>query len=138
MAEEMAGVEPQVMPESRSAAVAPGQVMVSVDIKPELTRELAGNETLFILARAKNGSAMPLAVVRHTVSDLPLQVTLDDSMAMTPMAKLSGFDEVEVLARVSRSGQAVPQPGDLYGKAAGDVNPGNNVLTEIIIDQVQN
>jgi cytochrome c-type biogenesis protein CcmH len=58
-------------------------------------------------------------------------------MAMMPTAKLSGFEEVEVLARVSRSGQAIPQPGDLYGMAAQAVKPGNGSLTEVIINQVQ-
>jgi cytochrome c-type biogenesis protein CcmH len=67
LAEKMAGVEPQATtPKSASIAVAPGQVVVSVDINPDLTRDLTGNETLFILARAKNGSPMPLAVARHT------------------------------------------------------------------------
>ena len=136
MAEEMAGVEPRVAPQM-SQVVSPGQVIVNVDIRAELTRDLTGEETLFILARAKNGSPMPLAVSRHTVSELPIRVALDDTMAMTPMTKLSGFSEVEVLARVSRSGQAAPQPGDLYGRSAEAVTPGTDKVTEIIIDQVQ-
>jgi cytochrome c-type biogenesis protein CcmH len=137
MAEKMAGVEPKKFSEKPRMASASGQVNVSVDIDPELARGLTGNETLFILARAKNGPPMPLAVARHVVSDLPLTVTLDDSMAMTPMSKLSGFDDVEVLARVSRSGQAMPQPGDLYGRSEQAVKPGNSPVIQITINKKQ-
>jgi cytochrome c-type biogenesis protein CcmH len=64
-------------------------------------------------------------------------VTLDDSMAMTPMSRLSGFDDVEVLARVSRSGQAMPQPGDLYGKSEQAVKPGNSPVVQITINKIE-
>lgn len=137
MAEKMAGVEPKKFSEDARAASAAGQVNVKVDIDPELARGLTGNETVFILAKAKKGPPMPLAVARHVVSDLPLTVTLDDSMAMTPMSRLSGFDDVEVLARVSRSGQAMPQPGDLYGKSEQAVKPGNSPVVQITINKIE-
>ena len=59
---------------------------------------------------------MPLAVVKKQVKDLPLKITLDDSMAMTPSMKLSNFSEVMVMARVSSSGNALPQAGDYVGQ----------------------
>jgi cytochrome c-type biogenesis protein CcmH len=80
---------------------------------------------------------MPLAVYSGKASDLPLEVRLDDSMAMTPMMKLSAFQDVSVMARISRSGQAKPESGDLYGVAPGAVTPGQKEVVEILVDQVQ-
>ena len=88
---------------------------------------------MFIFARAVNGPRMPLAIVRKQVKDLPVTVTLDDSMAMSPAMVLSGFDPVTVGARISRSGNAMPQSGDLQGSSA-PVSPGTSESLEITID----
>jgi cytochrome c-type biogenesis protein CcmH len=61
---------------------------------------------------------MPLAILRKQVKDLPLQFTLDDSLAMSPANALSGAKQVIVGARISKSGNAMPQPGDLLGQSA--------------------
>ena len=78
---------------------------------------------------------MPLAILRHKVSDLPLRFSLDDSMAMTPEMKLSAFPRVVISARISKSGQATPQPGDLIGQSA-PVAAGAAGLV-VVIDAVQ-
>jgi cytochrome c-type biogenesis protein CcmH len=82
------------------------------------------DDTLFVLVRAAQGPKMPLAIVRKQVRDLPLQFALDDSMAMSPQMKMSNFDQVVVIARVSKSGNAMPQPGDLQGMSA-TLKPGS-------------
>ncbi|MCK9200259.1 MAG: c-type cytochrome biogenesis protein CcmI [Gallionella sp.] len=94
----------------------------------------APTDTVFILARAANGPKMPLAVLRKQVKDLPLEFTLDDSLAMQPELKLSGFDEVVVIARVSKSGSPMAQSGDLEGSVQS-VKSGSKNLS-LVIDRV--
>lgn len=112
------------------AAVISGKVSLS----PALAGKVAPNDTVFILARAAQGPKMPLAVFRKQVKDLPLNFTLDDSMAMRPELRLSGFPQVVVVARVSKSGTPMPQPGDLEG-LTGSIKPDSKGLN-IVIDSV--
>ena len=91
-------------------------LQVSVSIEPSLAEGLNPEDALYVLARAVNGPPMPLAVVKKQVRDLPLSVELNDSLAMIPDMKLSNFDEVIVVARVSRSGQPLEQSGDVFGQ----------------------
>jgi len=92
---------------------------VSIDVQVSLASELqksAGpNDTVFIYAQALSGPKMPLAIVRKQVSELPLTVNLTDAMAMMPSMKLSNFEQVKLLARISKSGDAMQQSGDLIG-----------------------
>ena len=78
---------------------------------------------------------MPLAIVRKQVMDLPLTVTLTDAQAMAPMAKLSNNKQVKILARVSKAGSAMPQPGDLLG-VVGPVLVNNTEAIQVVISQV--
>ena len=87
-------------------------IIVKVTLAPELNTSVDGEDTVFIFARALNGSPMPIAVVRKQVKDLPVEITLDDSMAVMPTRKLSSFDNVEISARISKSGNAMAQSGD--------------------------
>ncbi|MDD2814244.1 MAG: c-type cytochrome biogenesis protein CcmI [Thiotrichaceae bacterium] len=91
-------------------------LQVEVSLAAEVLAKVNPTDTVFIYARAKQGTPMPLAVVKKQVKDLPLKITLDDSMAMTPSMKLSNFSEVMVMARVSSSGNALPQAGDYVGQ----------------------
>jgi len=95
-----------------------GRVSGVVRLAPELTGKVAPGDTVFIFARAVEGPRMPLAILRKRGSDLPAEFTLDDSMAMAPQMKLSAFPRVVVGARVSKSANASPQPGDLQGLSA--------------------
>jgi cytochrome c-type biogenesis protein CcmH len=97
------------------AAPAGGRVAGKVDLSPGLKGKVAPTDTVFVFARAAEGPRMPLAIIRRQVKDLPFEFALDDSMAMAPEMKLSSFPDVVVGARVSRSGNATPQSGDLEG-----------------------
>jgi cytochrome c-type biogenesis protein CcmH len=88
---------------------------VQVSLAPKLQKAAAAEDTVFIYAQAISGPKMPLAIVRKHVSDLPLTVSLNDSMAMMPNMKLSNFASVKLLARISKSGNAMTQPNDLIG-----------------------
>jgi cytochrome c-type biogenesis protein CcmH len=107
------GVEFTGKPGVLTQAAAPAGITVSVSVSPELQSEISDGDSVFIFAKAKSGPPMPLAASRHSVSALPITVKLDDSMAMLPQMKLSSFEQVLVGARISKSGQAISQPGDL-------------------------
>lgn len=134
-----AGVSPDV-PEGAngsgdpSMVAGPTSLRVTVTLDPGLAGTVEPTDTLFILARPANGQRMPLAVTRTVVAALPLSVTLDDSLAMGPMAKLSSVSEVEVVARVSRSGQPIPQAGDLEG-VVGPITVGEAVPVTVEINR---
>jgi cytochrome c-type biogenesis protein CcmH len=98
-----------------AAATAGASVEGTVDIDPAIRAQASDSDTVFIFARAAQGPRFPLAVLRKQVKDLPVKFVLDDSMSMTPDAKLSSFPMVVVGARVSKTGNATPSPGDLEG-----------------------
>ena len=116
-------VDPQVAASLTSEASASEQPAKSgaasvsgiVQLDPSLQSKVSPTDTLFVFARAVSGPRMPLAIVRKQVSDLPLTFTLDDSSAMNPAMRISNFPQVVVGARISKSGNAMPQSGDLSG-----------------------
>jgi cytochrome c-type biogenesis protein CcmH len=117
--------------DAKKAAAAAG-VSGIVSLSPKLAGQASPEDTVFVFARAPEGPPMPLAAVRFKVRDLPAKFTLDDSRAMTPQAKLSGFPKVVVTARVSKSGTPTPQPGDLQGSTAAISNDARGVA--LVID----
>lgn len=104
-----------------AAAVAPragaSSIHGRVSLDPALAAKVSAGDTLYVLARAAQGPRLPLAILKRSAADLPLQFTLDDSMAMSPQLKLSQFDDVVISARISKSGDAMPQSGDLEGQS---------------------
>jgi cytochrome c-type biogenesis protein CcmH len=120
-------------PAATSAPAAATAIQVSVSLDPQLAAQVKPDDTVFVFARAAQGPRMPLAIVRKQVRDLPLSVSLDDSLAMSPAMVLSKFTEVSVGARISSSGNAMPQSGDLQGSKS-PVVVGKDTHIEITID----
>jgi len=123
------------VPEIPATPAAAGRVISGiVTLSPKLAGKVGPNDTLFIFARAASGPRMPLAILRVSASELPKTFTLDDSMAMSQAMKLSDFPQVVVSARVSKSGTATPQSGDL-ATTIGPVPPGTTDL-KLTIDTI--
>ncbi len=121
-------------PAAKAPAAKAVGVRGTVRLSENLKQKASPDDTVFIFARAAEGPPMPLAVLRKRVRDLPASFALDDAMAMTPAMRLSGFSRVVVGARVSRSGNAAPQAGDLQGASAPVANDASGVT--VLIDTV--
>lgn len=114
--------------ESPSAAAEPTAKVhaleVSVSLTPEVQAQVQPDDAVFVFARALSGPPMPLAVKRLKVSDLPTQISLSDVDAMMPELKLSRFDQVQLVARVSREGNATK------GEWIGQSGPVSNIARD--------
>jgi cytochrome c-type biogenesis protein CcmH len=117
-AREAAGLEPLPAPAPATlpeAAPAGDGVRVRVALDPEFASRvrLRGDATVFVIARIPGGPPMPVAVQRHLLQDLPLDIVLGDDDSPMPTQKLSALPEVEVSARLSGSGDATRNEGDI-------------------------
>jgi cytochrome c-type biogenesis protein CcmH len=123
--------------ESSMSAQPTGQVGQSrtirgtVTVAPGLAGKGSPTDTLFVFAREMNGPPMPVSIVRASRKDLPFTFQLDDSTSPMPSRKLSSAGPVVIVARLSKSGQAMPQSGDLEG-ASQAVNSGVDGITVVI------
>lgn len=129
----------ETAPQRTSAANANSAASISgtVELDPALASQVTSDDVVFIFARAASGPRMPLAILRKQVKDLPMSFTLDDSMAMTPAMKMSNFDELVIGARVSQSGTAMAEPGDLEGLSGVVKLTDGNDVNLMISDVVQ-
>jgi cytochrome c-type biogenesis protein CcmH len=84
-----------------------------VTISPKLKGKVSAGDTLFVTAKAPDGSGPPLAVWRYQGNDFPIEFRLDDSSAIMPGRTISQFAEVLVSAKISKSGSAEPAKGDI-------------------------
>lgn len=117
------------------ATVEGPRLTVQVSLDPALKNQLTPDAVLFVFARAENGPPMPLAIQRLAASALPQTIQLDDTMGMLPSMKLSMFPKLVVGARISKSGNAIAQTGDLQVLANGiDVNRKEPI--ELIINSI--
>lgn len=115
---------------AQPAANGAGQVSGKVQVTDILAKRVRPTDTLFVFARATQGPRMPLAIIKRPAGDLPFTFTLDDSSAMAPQFRISGFKQVLIGARISATGDATPRSGDLTGQIGPvDIGSGQLVLT---------
>lgn len=118
-----------------TATAASPAIPVRVSLAPSLAGKADPDSTVFVYAQAPEGPPAPLAIKRLRVTDLPAEITLTDAMAMLPSRKLSTVAKVEINARISASGQATPQPGDIQATAVV-VKTSRNQPVNLVIDHV--
>lgn len=124
----------QVGDRSESAQAGKEAISGTVTLSNAFKAHVSPEDTVFVLVRAAEGPKMPLAIVRKQVKDLPIKFSLDDNAAMSPQMKVSNFEQVVVIARVSKSGNAMTQPGDIQGMS-NVIKPGTSGL-KLSIDKV--
>ena len=113
-------------------------ISVLVSLDPSLATIVSAEDTVFVVALARSGPPAPLAVKRLQVKDLPTELSLSDADAMLPQLKLSLFEQIEVSARISKNGHAIPQAGDLSSDKVSRDKQGNTFggpLIELKINQ---
>jgi cytochrome c-type biogenesis protein CcmH len=126
-----AGAAPS--PDGPGAATQRASIAGSVEVATALQPRIGDQATVYLIARAGE-SGPPLAAARVAMGPFPLRFSLDDSMAMNPANTLSNHQEVVVIARISASGNPLPQPGDLEGRVTGVAVGSKDV--KLVIDRV--
>lgn len=135
-----AALRPQIEAARKDAGLPPlpaqapaGALSVSLKIDPSLSARMP-NASVFIIARVPGGPPMPVAAEKHALRDVPATITLDDSDSPMPTQKLSALKEVEVFARLSASGDATRQQGDLESKPVRVALPASQAV-ELVLGQ---
>jgi cytochrome c-type biogenesis protein CcmH len=123
--------EPVAPVQPAKQAGQPRAIRGTVTMSPSLASKGSATDTLFVFAREMSGPPMPVAIVRATKRDLPFTFQLDDSTSPMPSRKLSSAGPVVIVARLSKSGQAMPQSGDLEGTSQ-PIQSGVDGITVVI------
>lgn len=108
---------------------------INVSLSDELIEEVNDDDIVFVYAKAITGAPMPLAIVRKQVKDLPFEVILNDELAMIPTHKLSDHKHVQLTARISKTGNAIPQQGDFIGSVE-KVETSSKAIFQITIKDI--
>lgn len=133
-AKRRAGTAPAPAIKAPEPAAASNTIVVNLQLDPAI--DVPQSKTVFVLAKAKTGPPMPLAVKRLRVSDLPTTITLSAADAMTPALTIEQFDELVVQARISQSGNAIASPGDIEATAQSVVLGDQGATADLIINRV--
>jgi cytochrome c-type biogenesis protein CcmI len=121
---------------SGAAETNTAHIVVNVALDPKFKDSVGPNDTLFVFAKAAHGPPMPLAITRLTAAQLPARLTLTDAMGMVPGLTLSRFPQVVVGARISKSGNATSQSGDLQTLSASTTTARTKPVQLIIAERV--
>ena len=125
--------QPVPEPVLEPVPVADGAIVsASIGLSAAAQSALPADAIVFVIARDPAQPSPPIAVTRHRLAELPVVVQLGDQQSMVAGRELSGFDEFELVARVSLSGQPVSQPGDWFGSIM--VKPAENGSIALSID----
>ena len=122
---------------SSNQPMSDARVQGSISLSGGVAAKASPEDTVFVFARAASGPRMPLAIIRKQVKDIPFDFTLDDSLAMNASMKLSSYPQVIVGARISKTGNAMPQPGDLQGLSTNITVADNKVVKIVINEEVK-
>lgn len=117
-------------------AIAGAKYEVEVTLAPALEKQIPPEATVFIFARGMQGPPMPVAVIRRPARDFPIRVTLSDSDSLSQDRLLSQQATLIVQARISRSGNATPSPGD-WEAIAVPVEKGNQSLVRLRVSETR-
>jgi cytochrome c-type biogenesis protein CcmH len=125
--------EQPAQPAPEPAPLAEGAIVsASIALSDAAQSALPPDAIVFVIARDPAQPSPPIAVTRRRLAELPAVVQLGDRESMVAGRELSGFDEFELVARVSLSGQPVSQPGDWFGSVI--VKPAENGSIALSID----
>jgi cytochrome c-type biogenesis protein CcmH len=133
--DESAPVAASAVPPSTGASDDDSAVAVNVTIDASLAGQVSGNDILFVLARRPGVPGPPIAAVRVSASNFPTTLSISDANTMIAGNSLTGLSEVEIVARISKSGGPIAGPGDLFGSVTWSAATRADRSVDIVIDQ---
>jgi cytochrome c-type biogenesis protein CcmH len=120
--------------QSSKAVVGNKGISGKIEISADLKSKVKSSDIVMVIAR-KPGERMPVAVLKTSVSEFPMNFALTDALAMNPSAPLSQIAEASIEVRISKTGMAMPEPGDLISAPQTVKVGASNV--RLVIDQVR-
>ena len=127
---------PMSDPTSAPAPIASSGKGISgkIELSADLKSKIKPGDIVMVIAR-KPGERMPVAVLKVPASDFPMNFTLNDSLAMNPSAPISQLTEASVEVRISKTGMAKPEVGDLISSIQTIKVGATNI--RLLVDQVR-
>lgn len=114
LTQEKLGIKPAPSKaKAKDAGSAQASIKGQVVLSDALANKVEKTDSVFVYATDPQGSRMPIAILKTKATSFPLSFELNDDLAMSPERKLSQFSEVVLHVRISKTGQAIPEPSDL-------------------------